>query len=186
MGRLALGRWSRILVGVAVIGCGGTTQGERYGGPQGRHVLTPVGDIEIQGEDLTRRDEIPAPVGRVTRALVTAYERSGLDPDWVDPEKNIVGRTEINLSRELDGRALAEFFHCGITSTGSQIAAHSRVTVSVVSNVETTETGSSLATQVEAVAHPLTAEGGQWHECTSTGELESTLRQRVANLLGLR
>ena len=153
--------------------------------PETRVIQTPHGSVEVLVEGRLRHDFIRAAPRMVLQALVPVYQSWGLDPDWVDPEEGIVGLTEIELRSSVNETRLSTFLHCGRTSIGEHLSDESRVRTSVVSRVLAEEDGTSLSTRVEAVAHPLTARSGQWHECTTTGEWESAIAAQVREFLGV-
>lgn len=185
MGRaFAAGAGALATFALALNGCGSSGAIVPGTAPETRVISTPGGTAAVTIDDQVKRNPVASDPERVLRALLATYEAWGLDPDWLDPEQFIVGITRIDLQGTLDGKPLSHFFQCGRNSVRADYADESRVQVSAVSTIVPDEVGSMVETIVEAVAHPLSAGGGQWHECVSTGELESALVASARRLLG--
>lgn len=178
-------RTAVLLFATMTCGCASTTPLGTGTAPEVAALGSTGGAMHAVVEERVVREYVPHPTGRVLRALVEVYSELGLEPDWVDPEEQVVGLTEIYVRRELDGRPLSDFLSCGPTTVMGHVANESRVKLAVVTHVTPEgSTASELATRVEAAAFPLTAGEGQRRDCTTTSLLEELIVERVIDRLG--
>ncbi|HSM61873.1 MAG TPA: hypothetical protein VK849_13785 [Longimicrobiales bacterium] len=168
-------------------GCAASTPLGTGTAPELAAVGSTRGAMHAIVEERVVRDYVPHPVGRVLRALVDVYSALGIEPDWVDAEERVVGRTEVYLRGTLADRPLSDFVSCGRTTVLAQVADESRVKLAVITYVEPEGArGAEIATRVEGVAFPLTAGEGQRRDCTTTSALEARIREGVMEALGGR
>lgn len=121
---------------------------------------------------------ILAPIDRVWRALPAVYDSLGIPVDRLEHDKHIIGNPGFELRRRLGGVPLRRYLDCGDAQGGPSADTY-EVTLSVLTELQPTETGTSAATVVQATARPVTF-AGERTACKSTGRLE----RRVAELLG--
>lgn len=122
--------------------------------------------------------KILAPIDQVWRALPAVYDSLGIPVDRLEHDKHIIGNPGFELRRRLGGVALRRYLDCGQAQGGPSADTY-EVTLSVLTELQPAEAGTTAATVVQATARPVTF-AGERTTCKSTGEIE----RRVAELLG--
>jgi len=126
------------------------------------------------------KEAFQSPVSDILPALVHAFAQEGFDPDWVEPDRQVVGLTRFTMERRHGTRPMSAFLDCGLTKTGRSLANDARIIAGIVSQV--VETGPHQCTvlvRFEAYAQPSGASSGRAQNCTTTGELEQAIFLRL-------
>ena len=130
------------------------------------------------------RFTVAAPIDKVWPALVLAYAEMGIEPAVVDREAGRYGNANFQAPRRINGRPLAQFYHCGSGLTGPNIDS-GRLTANVVTTLRPgTEPGPTLASTY--ATGTLRRNDGTSTDpivCASTGALEESLRQSIERRL---
>lgn len=124
--------------------------------------------------------DIAQPIGSVWNALGVVYDSLGIPIATRDNATHVLGNPALKLRHRLGSTRLARFIDCGSTQGGPSADLY-EIVLSVVSALQPSATGTTLATQVSAQGRPV-AFSGEYVRCSSTGALE----QLVANQVKLR
>jgi hypothetical protein len=120
--------------------------------------------------------EVAAPLPRTWAALEAAYHDLGIDVTVRVPDEGRLGSVGLRLVR-LDGHRASYYVDCG-TDLSGPVADDARVLVTVTSGVQAQESGSLVATRLDAEARRRNADEGV-RDCTSTGKLEALILEHV-------
>ncbi|MFC1661292.1 hypothetical protein ACFL3S_07570 [Gemmatimonadota bacterium] len=136
--------------------------------------------VRYVDDPVVHRGDFPRPPTDIFPALVRAFGQEGLDPDWIDPDRLIVGLTQVTMERRRAGRPMSAFLDCGSTTTGRPLANDSRIIAGIVSQVVAAGAGrSTVLVRFEAHAQPFGASEGRVQSCTTTGQLEQAIFLRI-------
>lgn len=125
--------------------------------------------------------KVLAPIDRVWSVLPAVYDSLGIPVDRLDQARHIIGNTGFKLRRRLGGVSLTRYLDCG-SAQGGPSAETYEVTLSVLTELQPIEAGTSAATVVQATARPVTF-AGEPTGCTSKGPLEQRIATLIAELL---
>jgi hypothetical protein len=115
-------------------------------------------------------------------ALQAAYEDLGIDVKMIDPTTRTLGNKRFAKMYDLKGVRLSKYVGCGSTQTGPA-ADNYRVTMSIVSHVSPSGTGSRIDTQVTAYAEDLGSSKGTL-SCLTLGALEQRIHELAVKHAG--
>jgi len=119
----------------------------------------------------------------VFTALEQAYTALGVPVAMRDPANWSLGNRDLEISRRLGSVSLSDYFNCGSSVVGADIATTYRLQIAVISTVRQNGTG----TQLETVAQANARQPGTSNppvNCASTGRLEHEIARRVALAVG--
>jgi hypothetical protein len=152
-------------------------------GPTQRVLATDdQGTIRVQ-EGAASDSVVDAPPAAVFAALQAAYQDLGIEIKLLDPARRVVGNKRFSKMFELDGVRLSKYVGCGTTQTGPTADAY-RVTMSLVSSVTPSGSGSRLETQLIAYAEDISSSKGRI-SCITLGALEQRVHAlAVSHLAG--
>ena len=142
---------------------------------------TDVGTIRSH-EALGADSLVSAPPDTTFAALVAAYRDLGIEVKLLIPSARQVGNRRFSKMYDLAGVRLSKYVGCGMSETG-QAADNYRVTMSIVSRVTPSGTGSRVDTQLTAYAEDLSSSKGAI-SCTTLGGLEQRIHALTVKHVG--
>lgn len=119
----------------------------------------------------------------VFTALEQAYTALGVTVGMRDPANYALGNRDLQVSRRLGTTSLSDYFNCGGSVVGADLATTYRLQISIISTVKPRGTG----TQLETVAQANARQPGTSNppvNCASTGRLEHEIARRVSLAVG--
>jgi hypothetical protein len=108
-------------------------------------------------------------------ALTEAYGDLGIEVKLSNPQTGEVGNRNFQKMFRLGGSPMSDWVGCGVTTTG-QAADNYRVTMSLVSRVTPSGTGSSVRTELTAYAEDISSSKGTL-SCATLGTLEARVQE---------
>lgn len=111
-------------------------------------------------------------------ALAAAYADLGIEVKLLNPKTGEVGNKHFSKMYRLAGAPLSTFVGCGLTLTGAAADSY-RVTMSLVSQVTPSGSGSRVDTQLTAFAEDIGSSKGTL-SCLTLGTLEERIHQLAA------
>jgi hypothetical protein len=115
-------------------------------------------------------------------ALQAAYEDLGIEIKMLDHNTRQIGNKRFAKMYELKGVRLSKYVGCGITETGPAADSY-RVTMSIVSRVIPSGTGSRISTRLTAYAEDLGSSKGTL-SCMTLGSLEQRINELAVKHAG--
>jgi hypothetical protein len=145
-------------------------------------VQTAEGTYDLQMFPETRVASHWVSVSRedLWRLLPAVYSELGISPGTVNPEEWVFGNRDVRV-RRIAGERPAKFLDCGKNPIGAPIANTSALHLGVTTSLEGTGNGTEVTTRLVARARPPSG-GATEVLCTSTGELERHIAQRLGEL----
>ncbi|HYD52268.1 MAG TPA: hypothetical protein VEA99_06565, partial [Gemmatimonadaceae bacterium] len=124
----------------------------------------------------SRVDSLALAPGAALVSVRNAYIALGLEPNYVDPAKGIVGIRQGIVARRLQGVPVTAYVDCGLDMNGVPFAANDRVEVTMLTEVRPSGTGATMITSLAARALR-TSSGASVNpqRCASRGSLERKL-----------
>jgi|SRR6185437_749877 hypothetical protein len=110
------------------------------------------------------------PLASVWRALPWVFDTLSIPIGTVDPAQHVMGNSALKLRRRLGKTPLSRFIDCG-TAQASPSADTYDVQLSVLTQAQPSDSGTTVSTTVDAVARPADMRGDFIH-CSSNGVLE--------------
>ena len=118
------------------------------------------------------------PLDRVWGALRVAYDSLALPVSSMDVATRTIATQSLRARRRLGNVALSRYVNCGNTQGGASADSY-ELMLSVTTQAAAGESGTTrLTTNVEAQGRPITL-AAEYARCTSTGVLETRLRELV-------
>jgi hypothetical protein len=175
-----------VLAAVSLAACAssGTSAGPSSGGSISDRVTlsTPSGSsassAEIHGTASTALDTLAMSTDRAWALAQSVFQGLGLQVTRVDPATHTVEGQIMRTRRPFGGKALASLLDCGEVA-GVPTASRSDVTMTVVAKVQPLGDRAALATEVRAVASPMST-GATPSRCTANGGIGDLLASRFA------
>lgn len=137
--------------------------------------------VTLRLADSSRRTAIGEAPLAVWTALAAVYRELGLPISRADRDALQIATEGQRVSRRLAGTQLSRWVDCGRSPAGSPSADLYSVSLTVVTTVTATETGSMIETRMGGSARDSNRDAPPV-SCSSTGQLE----QRIARDVGLR
>jgi len=125
---------------------------------------------------------VSAPPAATLEALNSAYADLGIEVKLWNPQTGEVGNKNFTKMYRLAGKPLSDYVGCGTITTG-QAADSYRVTMSLVSRVTPTASGSKIDTELTAYAEDIGSSKGTL-ACLTLGALEGRLHDLAVRHLG--
>jgi hypothetical protein len=182
-------RGAFVVLGAAVLaGCASGGTGASYGRtttvlsvPNGQAssdvMLDAYGGAAPVATTLAARPEA------VFAALEAAYTAVGVPVAHRDTARWTLGNRNLEISRRLGGVNLGDYFNCGSSVVGSDVATTYRLQIAVMSTLTPQGSGTRLETTAQASARqPGTSNPPV--NCASTGRLEHEIARRVGLAIG--
>jgi hypothetical protein len=146
-------------------------------------VTTDAGTIRTP-EGASSDSTIDAPPDSAFAALMAAYQDLGIDVKLLNPQTREIGNRRFAKIYDLAGMRMSKYVGCGSTETGPA-ADNYRITMSIVSRVSPSGTGSRIDTQMTAYAEDLGSSKGAI-SCTTLGVLEQRIHAQAVKHLASR
>ena len=146
-------------------------------GPAPNERVLATSDVgTIRSHDINAADStIEAVPDIVFAALAEAYKDLGIEVKFVNSQTRQVGNKRFSKMYDIAGVKLSKYVGCGSTETGSA-ADNYRVTMSLVSQVTPSGSGSRVSTQLSGYAEDLGSSKGAL-SCITLGGLEQRINQ---------
>jgi len=127
------------------------------------------------------RISFEAALSEVWPVLIGAYQGIGITPDYVDRATWTTGAITFDFSLWLGGLRGEPFLDCGTMANGRPLVDVAPLRANVVSRViPTGESGSTVLTRFEGFALPTSGSWGAVKDCSSTGQLERMIYDRLS------
>ena len=144
--------------------------------PKPRTVATDAGNVIRSYDPTTSIAQVSASPSVLFAAVTDAYQELGIEVKLSDPNTGEVGNKRFSAMYRLAGAPVSTYLGCGLTTTGPAADSY-RVTISLVSQITPSGSGSQLGTELTATADDLASSKGHI-SCMTTGALE----QKIADL----
>jgi len=142
---------------------------------------TDVGTV--RSHDANAADStIDATPDLVFSAVAAAYQDLGIEVKFLNSATRQIGNKRFPKMYDLGGVRLSKYVGCGSTETGPA-ADNYRVTMSIISQVTPSGTGSRVSTQLTAYAEDLGSSKGTL-SCLTLGGLEQRINQLTIKHIG--
>ncbi len=130
------------------------------------------GDIALSAAPTVNASSatVAYPLATVWRALPWVFDSLSIPIGTVDPTQHVIGNSALKLRHRLGNTRLSRYIDCG-TAQASPSADTYDVQLSVLTQVQPADSGSTVSTTVDAVARPADLRGDYIH-CSSNGVLE--------------
>jgi hypothetical protein len=136
--------------------------------------------VETTSLTESRTDSLALAPAEAIALTRNGYLALGLEPNYVDPPRGVVGVRQGTYSRRLQGVPLTAYLDCGLDANGVPFAANERIELTMLSELRpangrtvmvTTLTGRAMRTSSGASVNP--------QRCSSRGTLEKKLSEVV-------
>ena len=146
-------------------------------------VLATTDAGTVRSHDANAADSaIDATPDVVFSAVAAAYQDLGIEVKFLNSATRQIGNKRFSKMYDLGGVRLSKYVGCGSTETGPA-ADNYRVTMSIVSQVTPSGTGSRVSTQLTAYAEDLGSSKGTL-SCLTLGGLEQRINQLTIKHVG--
>ena len=138
-------------------------------------------DMTVHSTNFASTDIIVAPLDSAWAALPEIWKSLGLTIDGISTREHRLQSGSMRIRRQLAGVSLSRYIECGRTTQGPSADVYF-----IVLRFETVLTGSDgkvLAQSAMAVTGEGTGNSGQLTRCSSSGELERRVAERLATRL---
>jgi hypothetical protein len=172
-----------VVAAIAVVslgGCAPANQTAAHGDPI--IATSNTGVIRTYQGPTSGETTVNAPTPATLAALNSAYADLGIEVKLWNPQTGEVGNKNFTKMYRLAGKPLSDYVGCGMITTG-QAADSYRVTMSLVSRVTPTASGSKIDTQLTAYAEDIGSSKGTL-ACMTLGNLEGRLHDLAMKHLG--
>lgn len=151
--------------------------------PTGQESVRSVGGLRLRNSDEAKEAKVNYPIARAWPALIAAYDSLGIPLTEVDEKGYSLGNAGMRAFKTLAGVPLSKYLNCGSTQ-GFASADSYQIQMAVQTQADSTSPrGISLYTLLQATARPITV-GGNPVRCSTTGQLEARIAERVRQTLG--
>jgi hypothetical protein len=134
--------------------------------------------LRVQPNDPMAIAHVPFTPDAVWNVMQSVFDSLGIAVGTLDPDKRVIGNTELKVHGRLGPVSLSRYIDCGRTQ-GFDSADTYDVHLSVLSQVTPGKSnGATIATVVEAAARPAQFKG-DYTRCESRGEIESRIPKIV-------
>ena len=169
-----------VAIASALISCAGAST--QSSSPNER-VLATMDVGTVRAHDASTADStIEATPDVVFSAVAAAYQDLGIEVRFLNSTARQIGNKRFSKMYDLAGVHLSKYVGCGSTETGP-VADTYRVTMSIVSQVTPSGTGSRVSTQLTAYAEDLGSSKGTL-SCLTLGALEQRINQLTVKHVG--
>ena len=175
--------WAVLALLVALITLDACAAASNQPGAPTERVLATTDAGTVRSHDLPANDSVidSAPDAALA-ALQAAYEDLGIEVKMFDSNTRQIGNKRFAKMYELKGVRLSKYVGCGFTQTGPAADSY-RVTMSIVSRVMPSGTGSRIYTELTAYAEDLGSSKGTL-SCTTLGALEQRIQELAVTHAG--
>ena len=145
-------------------------------------IATGGGARQVDNTRTSDTSTVSAPPAAMLAALKAAYADLGIEVKLWNPQTGEVGNRNFTKSYRLAGRPISDYLGCGVTTTG-QAADNYRITMSLVSRVTPSGSGSTVETKLTGYAEDISSSKGTL-SCMTLGILEQRLQKLALTHLG--
>ncbi len=181
-----------ILTAALLTGCASTTGGSSTPAGSGPAVVVDrvrisggdqgeLMDAAVQSTKFVSSNTIAKPVDDVWAVLPDIWSTLGLTIDGISQKEHRLTSGVIRVRRSLAGVSLSRYVDCGRSTLGPNADSYF-----IALKVETVLSGSGSVAVVQSAMQASgegTGNGGQVMRCSSTGELENRIAERLAKRL---
>jgi len=140
-----------------------------------RSIITGSGARATDNSITSSASTVSIAPAEMFAALTEAYGDLGIEVKLSNPQTGEVGNRNFQKMFRLGGLPMSDWVGCGVTTTG-QAADNYRVTMSLVSRVTPSATGSSVKTELTAYAEDISSSKGTL-SCATLGTLEARVQE---------
>lgn len=173
-------RSSFCIIATALLGAcaSASTQADTH---TNRVIDTNAGARQIEDVPVTSETTVNASPDATLAALAVAYSDLGIEVKLRDSKTGEIGNRKFSKTNSLAGQPLSAYVGCGWTSVGPA-ADNYRITMSLVSRVTASGTGSRVETRLTAFGEDISSKGTV--ACTTRGRLEGRLHELALKRVG--
>lgn len=178
--RLLVTRSRSCIIAAALLGAcaSANTQADRH---TNRVIDTNAGARQTADVPVTSETTVNASPDAPLAALSAAYADLEIDVRLRDSHTGEIGNRKFSKMNGLAGWPLSSYVGCGWTSVGPA-ADNYRITMSLVSRVTASGTGSRVETRLTAVGEDISSKGTV--ACTTRGRLEQRVHELALKRVG--
>jgi hypothetical protein len=168
--------YSTLVVAVAVASLSACSSATTQNSAQSnRAIMTGGGARQTDNTQTADVTTVATPPLAMLSGLSAAYSDLGIEVKLWNPQTGEVGNRNFTKSYRLAGHPISDYLGCGTTTTG-QAADNYRITMSLVSRVTPSGTGSTVETKLTAYAEDISSSKGTL-SCVTLGTLEQRLQK---------
>lgn len=177
-------RFSVLVAAVAAATLGACSSATTQAPSRGNRVVATTNTEAVRAYDgpTSGVTTLNSPPDATLAALSAAYADLGIEVKLWNPPAGEVGNKNFSKMYRLGGAPLSSYVGCGTITTG-QAADNYRVTMSLVSHVTPSGSGSRVETQLTAYAEDIGSSKGTL-ACLTLGTLEERIHQLAVKHAG--
>jgi len=180
-------RTSRLLLSVLTIAGAAIVAAAHAAGAQGVRIKFAAWPESVLLDTLRQNRELSTDPAKVYQAVLQTYAALGIPTGHTDGKTGIIGSERFERMRVLADAPMSKWFNCGGDGNAGPHANEYRVEIAIVTWVEANAPGGPAAKIGVAAAASARDVSGVFRNpmgCSSTGELEKKIIERVARLVG--
>lgn len=172
-------RLAVLMLAVVFSGCASTPGSGISSRDQTVRVSDGGSTLRVQPNDPMSIVSVPYTVDAVWNVMASVFDSLGIAVGTLDPDKRIIGNTELKVHGKLGPVSLSKYIDCGQTQ-GFPSAETYDVHMSVLTQVTPGKSNTAtIATLVEAAARPAQFKG-DYTRCETKGEIEARIPKIAA------
>ena len=172
-------RLAVLMLAVVISGCSSTPGSGIAARDQTVRVSDGGSTLRVQPNDPMAIVSVPYTVDAVWNVMASVFDSLGIAVGTLDPDKHVIGNTELKVHGKLGPVPLSRYIDCGQTQ-GFPSAETYDVHMSVLTQVTPGKSNTAtIATLVEAVARPAQFKG-DYTRCETKGEIEARIPKITA------
>ncbi len=171
-------RLAVLLLAVVIAGCASSPGSAISARDQTVRVSDGGSTLRVQPNDPMAIATVPYTVDAVWNVMASVFDSLGIAVGTLDPDKHVIGNTELKVHGKLGPVSLSKYIDCGQTQ-GFASAETYDVHMSVLTQVTPGKSNTAtIATLVEASARPAQFKG-DYTRCETKGEIEARIPKIV-------
>lgn len=180
-------RRTTLLIAAALVGCAPASSSiVPRPEPPARIEATSTGvEVRLDADERVVGGVVPRSADDAWDALVALYGQLGFPIEVRDPNRRAIATEIFRAPRRILDRRLRSYMDCGQTLTGARVDMW-RVSARLMTELEPTGDGTTVRSRLTASARPRDGSSTPPVPCTSSGELEREIVQRVHDGSGAR
>lgn len=172
-------RLAVLMLAVVISGCASSPGSAIAARDQTVRVSDGGSTLRVQPNDPMAIATVPYTVDAVWNVMASVFDSLGIAVGTLDPDKHVIGNTELKVHGKLGPVSLSRYIDCGQTQ-GFPSAETYDVHMSVLTQVTPGKSNTAtIATLVEAVARPAQFKG-DYTRCETKGEIEARIPKIAA------
>lgn len=172
-------RLAVLMLAVVLSGCASTPGSAISARDKTVRVSDGGSTLRVQPSDPMAITNVPYTVDAVWNVMASVFDSLGIAIGTLDPDKHVIGNTELKVHGKLGPVSLSRYIDCGQTQ-GFPSAETYDVHLSVLTQVTPGKSNTAtIATLVEAVARPAQFKG-DYTRCETKGEIEARIPKIAA------